>query len=191
MGLMKFLFRNKTDKNIPWEETKRGKEFSEKMRVEAEERARKNAEWENTVPPERKEQYKLFKIFFTIFFGLFVALLWFGFYTKLALIFLGGECLIAALSLVLFFVKPKFVKYPNCFMMPVIAFGCSALFFIYLGVQFGFDSSFDKNMFVKNKTETVITEDVSGGLENTEEISNSENLESEEQKSENRSNNGR
>lgn len=151
MDLLKFLFRNKTDKDTPWEETTKGKEFAEKVRLEAEERARKNEEWERTVPPERKAQYKLFKIFFTIFFLLFVALLIYGFYSKLALIFLGCEFIFAGISLIFFFIKPKFVKYPNCFMMPVIAFGCSALFFVFLGFQYGFSSSFDKNMFCKNK----------------------------------------
>ena len=56
MDLLKFLFRNKTDKDTPWEETTKGKEFAEKVRLEAEERARKNEEWERTVPPERKAE---------------------------------------------------------------------------------------------------------------------------------------
>ncbi len=179
MGLIKFLFRNKTDKNTPWEETPRGKEFAEKIKIEAEERARRNEEWERTVPPERKEQVKLFKIFFTIFFLGFVALLWFGFFKKLALIFLGCEFIFAMLSLALFFIKPKFVKYPNCFMMPVIAFACSAVIFVFLGFQYGFSASFDKEMFSKNKTlETVIektNEEISfDESENEEEFSEDE-----------------
>lgn len=167
MGLLEFLFRNKTDKNIPWEETAKGKEFAEKMRIEAEERARKNEEWERTVPPERKEQVKLFKIFFSIFFIGFFILLWCGFFTKLALVFLCCEFIFAMLSLALFFIKPKFVKYPNCFMMPVIAFCCSAVMFVFLCSMYGFSASFDKEMFSKNKNpETVIEkteEEISSG----------------------------
>ncbi len=156
MGLLEFFFRNKNN-GVPYEETPRGKEFAEKMRIEAEERARKNEEWERTVPPERKEQVKLFKIFFSIFFIGFFILLWYGFFKRLALVFLAGGFIFAMLSLALFFIKPKFVKYPNCFMMPVLAFACDAVMFVFLGFQHGFSASFDKEMFSKNRTtETVI-----------------------------------
>ncbi len=156
MGLLEFFFRNKNN-GVPYEETPRGKEFAEKMRIEAEERARKNEEWERTVPPERKEQVKLFKIFFSIFFIGFFILLWYGFFKRLALVFLACGFIFAMLSLALFFIKPKFVKYPNCFMMPVLAFACDAVMFVFLGFQHGFSASFDKEMFSKSRTtETVI-----------------------------------
>lgn len=133
---MSFFLSKKNDERVSWEETERGKEFKEKVTREAEERARKNAEWEINTPPERKEQYKLFKIYFSIFFITFIVALFVGFNLGCPLPIFIGEAVIATISFVLFKIKPKNVKYPNCFMMPVIAIGCTFLFYLLFANQF-------------------------------------------------------
>lgn len=152
MSLIEYIFNRKKESFVPFEETQRGKAVIEKMKEDAAERARKNEEWERTVSPERKEQAKLFKIIFTPVFTVYVGLLFYGYHKGLALLLLGAELFLSLVSLTLFFVKPKFVKYPNCFMMPVVAFGCALMFFVYFGGMFGFSASFDRNLFAAKQT---------------------------------------
>lgn len=139
MKLFRWLKRNDYDKKLSWEETAEGKAFCEKYKESAIRRAKENEAWERDTPVERKIQVKLFKIFFTIFFILYSLLLIWGFNIGKELWFLLGELILSLISLCMFFCKPKKVKYPNCFMMPVIAFGCVVLIYVYMGLTWGFN----------------------------------------------------
>lgn len=137
MTLLGFLFRNKKKEDVPWEETKAGKVFYEKSLQEAIKRKEEKEEWERNTPPDRKEQVKYFKIIITIFTLGFAAAVYVGFMYMKELQVLAAEGLIALASFVLYKVKPKRIKYPNCFMMPVIAFAFMLLFSVYVYFSMG------------------------------------------------------
>lgn len=156
---MGFIF-NKNNNNVRWEDSEAGKQFKEKCIQDAIRRKEENEKWERETPPERKEQYKLFKIFFTIFFLSYFVFLVCGFLYYKELFVLLCEFIFSMISLLLFFIKPKKVKYPNCFMMPVIAFGCTILMYISLGVSiFGFNPKI-RSEYYKTFKQTQNTEDV-------------------------------
>lgn len=140
MRIINWLNRNKpSGQKTKWEDTEEGKTFVEKYKESLEKRKCMKEEWERTTPPEKKEQVKLFKIIVTVFIFVYLVALFWGFKTNRELYVLLCEACISLLSLIFFFVKPKFVKYPNCFMMPVIALGCMLFMYIQLGTMFGFD----------------------------------------------------
>lgn len=140
MGIINWLNRNKpSGQKTNWEDTEEGKAFVEKYKESLEKRKRMKEEWERTTPPEKKEQVKLFEIIVTLFIFVYLSVLFWGFKTNREFYVLLCEACISLLSLILFFIKPKFVKYPNCFMMPVIALGCMLFMYIQLGSIFGFD----------------------------------------------------
>lgn len=146
MRIFDWLSRNSIRyTNTKWEDSEEGRRFYEKCLSAAEKRAMEREEWERTTPPEKKEQVKLFKIFFTFFLFLFAGLLIWGFKTGNEMWILLGEFIFSGASLALFFIKPKFVEYPNCFMMPVIAVGCVVLLYVYMGISFGFNPAARKN----------------------------------------------
>lgn len=122
-----------------WSQTERGKSFNEKMKKIAEQNAKNKEEYEKNTPPEKKEQVKLFKKIFTPVFIVFAIAMYWAFYSYKVIPVYVCEVVIAAASFVLFKRPPKKVKYPNCFMMPVIALFCSTLFSLYLCTNFGFD----------------------------------------------------
>lgn len=156
MWFFNWLNRNNTVyTNAKWEDTEEGRRFYEKCLSNAEKRAREKEEWERTTPPERKEQVKLFKIFFTFFLFLYAGLLLWGFKTGNEIWVLLGECVFSGISLALFFMKPKFVKYPNCFMMPVIAMGCIVLVYAYMGVGLGFNPNARKNKTISGEKSEI------------------------------------
>lgn len=137
MSIFSWFKRNESKKLSPeeWSQTERGKKFV----TDIEQRKLKKEEWEKTVPPERKEQVKLFKIFFSLCFGIYLVALFYGFIKGFPLIVLGSEFIISIVSFVLFKIKPRKVKYPNCFMMPVIAIFCTSLIYVSLAVDiFGY-----------------------------------------------------
>ena len=144
MRFLKWLNRNEpSDQRQKFEDTDEGKEFIEKYKASCEKRRLLKEEWERTTPQEKKDQVKLFDIIFPIFFfGYLAALIW-GLKSEKELYVLCFEGCISLVSLILFFIKPKFVKYPNCFMMPVIAIGAVVFMYFYLEVFFGF-SAFSK-----------------------------------------------
>ena len=135
MGLIQFLKRNETDKNTPWEETPAGKKFSAKIQEEALQRQREKEYIELTVPAEKREQVMLFKIIMTPFAVVFFIAAFFAMRKGILLWVLLIEAGISLVSLALFFIKPKFVKYPNCFMMPLLAFACVAMTFLTMAVS--------------------------------------------------------
>lgn len=142
MKFLNWLNRNKqnpSDKNQKWQETDEGKDFMEKYKTSLEKRKLLKEQWEQTTPPDKKEQVKLFQIIFPIFFLGYVVALYWGFKANKELYVLACECGLSLLSLILFFAKAKFIKYPNCFMMPVIAFGCTTFIYVCLGLQYGFN----------------------------------------------------
>lgn len=140
MGFLTWLHRNRPYETRPkWEGTDEGKEFVAKYKADLERRRLLKEAWERTTPPEKKEQVKLFKIILPIFFLGYVAVLFWGFKANKELWGLLCECCLSLVSLIFFFIKPRFVKYPNSFMMPVIAFGGAAFMYIYMGLMFGFD----------------------------------------------------
>ncbi|WP_149554534.1 hypothetical protein [Treponema pectinovorum] len=139
MNIFNWLNRNKNNSNLKWEDTEKGKKFYQKYFYDAKKRKLEKEEWEKNTPPERKTQVKLFKIIFTAFYATYVILLLIGFKFCKELWVLLGLGLFSGISLVLFFVKPKVVKYPNCFMMPVLALGCTALLYLYIGIMHGFN----------------------------------------------------
>lgn len=170
MGILGWLNRNRPSENKPkWEDTEEGKDFIEKYRASMEKRKLLKEEWERTTPPEKKEQVKLFKIIFTPFFLVYIGFLFWGFFkAKNELWVLLAEGCIALVSLILFFVKPKFIKYPNCFMMPVIAFGSTVLFYVYLGLGYGFNPNRRDSLLIDynkiEKTEIEMQLDDEGEL---------------------------
>lgn len=115
-----------------WAETELGRRFGEDVEM----RRLEKYEWEKNVPQDRKDQVKLFKIFFSIFFGIYFIALFIGFKKGFPLVVFGIETLVSCSGFVLFKVKPKKVKYPNCFMMPVLASFCMVFLYIYLAVGF-------------------------------------------------------
>lgn len=115
-----------------WAETELGKRFVEDVEM----RRLEKYEWEKNVPQDRKDQVKLFKIFFSIFFGIYFVALFAGFKKGCPLAVFGIETLVSCLGFVLFKVKPKKVKYPNCFMMPVLASFCMFFLYVYLAAGF-------------------------------------------------------
>lgn len=134
MSIFSWFKRNESKRLSPeeWSQTERGKKFV----ADIKQRQLKKEEWEKTVSPERKEQVKLFKIFFSLCFGIYLVALIFGFIKGFPLVILGCEIIISIVSFVLFKIKPKKVKYPNCFMMPVIAIFCTSLIYVSLAVDF-------------------------------------------------------
>lgn len=134
MNIFSWFKRNESKKLSAeeWSQTERGKKFV----TDIEQRQLKKEEWEKTVPPERKEQVKLFKIFFSLCFGIYLVALIFGFLKGFPLIVLGSEFIISIVSFMLFKIKPRKIKYPNCFMMPVIAIFCTSLIYVSLAVDF-------------------------------------------------------
>lgn len=134
MNIFSWFRRNESKKLSAeeWSQTERGKKFV----TDIEQRQLKKEEWEKTVPPERKEQVKLFKIFFSLCFGIYLVALIFGFLKGFPLIVLGSEFIISIVSFMLFKIKPRKIKYPNCFMMPVIAIFCTSLIYVSLAVDF-------------------------------------------------------
>lgn len=121
-----------------WCETPRGKAFNEKMRLAAEENARKKEEWERNIPPEKKEQVKLFKIIIVPLFLSFAVSDWWGMkHFKFPYVF-GIQLLIALIGFILFKKNPFKVKYPNCFFMAPVALFMSFMFSFYLCIsEFG------------------------------------------------------
>lgn len=81
----------------------------------------------NELSLEKKEQYFLFRKYFTIFFCVFVVALFGSAYAGFDLIVFLAEALIALVSYILAKHPPKKIKYPSIFWMPVIAFGCISL----------------------------------------------------------------
>lgn len=150
------LFSNSNNSYKQWCESPRGKKFMERVRFDAEENARNNAEWEANTPPEKKEQVKLFKIIVTpilLFFGIadFFSMMIY----KFPFIF-AAELIIALIGFILFKKNPFKVKYPNCFFMAPVAFFASCLFSIYLCISC---FNFKQAVMIKQpdaETETIV-----------------------------------
>lgn len=138
MKLLNWLKRNSAE-NKKWEETEAGKRFYDKIFADCKKRNLKEEEWEKNTPPEKKEQVKLFKILFTAFFISFSAVLVYSFHFYKELIVLTIEGAVALVSFFCFLKKLRIIKYPNCFMMPVIAFFCTLLIYLMLGFNHGFN----------------------------------------------------
>lgn len=111
-----------------WTKSPRGKKFMKQCKAAARKTREREEEYQRNAIPERVVQVKWFKIFFTIFFLGYVAALMVGLKKGIALKVLLVETLVSLASLALFKIKPSKVKYPNCFLMPVIALGCTVLF---------------------------------------------------------------
>lgn len=155
MSLFKRLIGNNYS-NTKWEDTEEGKRFYEKALLNAKKRIIAKEEWERNTPPERKEQVKLFKIFFTFFLLTYFAFLFTGFRKGIELYVLLAEGSLTLVSFIFYKIKPKKIKYPNCFMMPVIAFGCIILLYIMLGFDYGFNPNRNKGKNEpNNETDTM------------------------------------
>ena len=113
-----------------WEDTRFGKKFMNRLEIIAEENERKKREFEEKTPPERMEQYKLFKKIFPFYFFafslslLFTPISWWKWVIPIQI----GIVLIN----LLFFFKPylnpiKKVKYKSVYMMALIAFFSSLI----------------------------------------------------------------
>lgn len=116
-----------------WLQTEHGKKFMKECELAAEAGRKKQEEFQAKIIPERAVQLKWFKLFFVIFFlgyilSFFIGI---GFNLNVKVIFYS-DCAISLISLILFFVKPKFIKFPNCFVMPVIAFFSVLVFLCFL-----------------------------------------------------------
>lgn len=154
MSIFDWLNRNRIKyTSEKWEDTEEGKRFYEKCLSDSKKRLREKEEWERTVSPENRLQLRLFKIFFTIFLFLYAGFLFWGFKARKELCVLLGEFILSGISLGLFFLKPKCVRFPNCFMMPVIAMGCSVFLYVYMGFSFGFNPDNRKMGLRETRTE--------------------------------------
>ncbi len=154
--IIQWLNRN-NHKGVKWEDTEEGKRFYQKCFEDGKKRAIENAEWERNTPPEKKEQVKLFKIFVTIFLLGYASLLFWGFSVGKEFLVLAGEFILSMISLLCFFIKPKKIKYPNCFMMPVIAMGCIVILYLEMGYNFGFNPK--TRLKKTEEVETLFSED--------------------------------
>lgn len=150
------LFKRNNQSYDQWCESPQGKKFLDKIQLAAEESARKKAEWEANVQPDKKEQVKLFKIIITPLFIIFAAADYFSLkYFKFPIVF-SVEIIIGLIGFILFKKNPIKIKYPNCFMMAPIALFFSLLFSVYLCVSiFGF-----KQALMIKQPITVLSEPV-------------------------------
>lgn len=106
---------------------KKQEENNKKLEEEMVEKIKADKEFIQNLPPEKQTEYKLFKIFFTIFMiGFFLAAN-FGYRHGFLIKVLFPEAVITLVSLILWKIKPKKIKFPSVCMMPVIAFALTLL----------------------------------------------------------------
>lgn len=106
---------------------KKQEENNKKLEEEMVEKIKTDKEFIQNLPPEKQTEYKLFKIFFTIFMiGFFLAAN-FGYRHGFLIKVLLPEAVITLVSLILWKIKPQKIKFPSVCMMPVIAFALTLL----------------------------------------------------------------
>ena len=106
---------------------KKQEEKNKKLEEEMVEKIKADKEFIQNLPPEKQTEYKLFKIFFTIFMiGFFLAAN-FGYRHGFLIKVLLPEAVITLVSFILWKIKPKKIKFPSVCMMPVIAFALTLL----------------------------------------------------------------
>ncbi len=106
---------------------KKQEEKNKKLEEEMVEKIKADKEFIQNLPPEKQTEYKLFKIFFTIFMiGFFLAAN-FGYRHGFLIKVLLPEAVITLVSFILWKIKPQKIKFPSVCMMPVIAFALTLL----------------------------------------------------------------
>ena len=106
---------------------KKQEEKNKKLEEEMVEKIKADKEFVQNLPPEKQTEYKLFKIFFTIFMiGFFLAAN-FGYRHGFLIKVLLPEAVITLVSFILWKIKPQKIKFPSVCMMPVIAFALTLL----------------------------------------------------------------
>lgn len=105
-------------------------EKNKQLEEEMVEKIKANKEFIQSLPPEKQMEYKLFKIVFSIFMIVFYLLAWFAYergFIKTLVPALIIEGVITLVSFIIWKVKPKIIKYPSVFAMPLIAYGLTLL----------------------------------------------------------------
>lgn len=108
------------------------KSYIAEMRVKVKEERKKEKELNEKLDTDKKEQLKLFKIFFTVFFLLFVAAIYISSMTKYSLLVLLIEGIVALVFYILFKCKVKIFNYHSVCLMPCIAYGCTIFLIVIL-----------------------------------------------------------
>lgn len=106
---------------------KKEEEKNKKLQEDMEEKLKAENELIQNLPPEKQTEYKLFKIFFSIFMIAFFLAADLGYRFGFLLPVLITEIVITLVSFVLWKVKPKIIKYPSVCIMPLVAFGLTLL----------------------------------------------------------------
>jgi len=165
MSFFSIFNRNKHYGNIKWEDTEEGKAFKQQCIIDAKRRKAEKEEWERNTPYEHKVQIKLFKIIFAFFLFLFAALLFLGFRHNVELFVLLFETVFTFVCFIVWKIKPKVIKYPTCFLMPLIALWCNILLYVYMACEiFGFNPS-EREVRVKNTNQTYSESEQDDGSE--------------------------
>lgn len=118
----------KWSKNYRFEQwQKKEEEKNKKLQEDMEEKLKAENELIQNLLPEKQTEYKLFKIFFSIFMIAFFLAADLGYRFCFLLPVLITEIVITLVSFVLWKVKPKIIKYPSVCIMPLVAFGLTLL----------------------------------------------------------------
>ena len=106
---------------------KNQEEKNKQLEEEMVEKIKADKEFVQNLPPEKQTEYKLFKIFFSIFMVVFFLAADYGYRHGILLQILIPEAVIALIAFILWKIKPKKIKFPSVCMMPVIAFALTLL----------------------------------------------------------------
>lgn len=106
---------------------KKQEEKNKQLEEEMVEKIKADKEFIQNLPPEKQTEYKLFKIFFSIFMVVFFLVADYGYRHGILLQILIPEAVITLIAFILWKIKPKKIKFPSVCMMPVIAFTLTLL----------------------------------------------------------------
>ena len=106
---------------------KKQEEKNKQLEEEMVEKIKADKEFIQNLPPEKQTEYKLFKIFFSIFMVVFFLASDYGYRHGILLQILIPEAVITLIAFILWKIKPKKIKFPSVCMMPVIAFALTLL----------------------------------------------------------------
>lgn len=145
---MKFLKSFNYEK---WQESSQGKSFKERIEKSIEEYKIKEEELYANADPDKLIQAKLFKIIIVPVFIIYCIAVFVGYkFYKIPFVFLGMT-VITCICLLLFYKPPKFIKYKNCFLMPVFAFIMTIFMTIFIAQT---NRDFKRLFLIKEKTQT-------------------------------------
>lgn len=106
---------------------KKQEEKNKQLEEEMVEKIKADKEFVQKLPPEKQTEYKLFKIFFSIFMVVFFLAADYGYRHGILLKILIPEAVLTLIAFILWKIKPKKIKFPSVCVMPVIAFALTLL----------------------------------------------------------------